>query len=109
MTPYRITADGLTIALLVTPKARREGIGRAVQRPDGTRLEVAVNAPPEDGRANAAVIALVAKSLGVAKRQVTVLQGSQDRRKLVRVAGDGAALAARLQALIGDPPDGSGR
>ena len=109
MTAYRITTDGLTIALLVTPKARREAVGKVVERPDGARLEIAVNALPEGGRANAAVIALLAKSLGVAKRQVAVLQGAQDRRKLVRVTGDGAALAARLAALTGDPPGGSGR
>jgi uncharacterized protein len=100
MTAWTTLPQGLRISLRVTPKARREGIGGVVDRPDGARLEVAVNAAPEDGKANAAVVALLADALGVAKRQVRVVQGAASRQKLVLVEGDGPALAARLAALL---------
>jgi uncharacterized protein (TIGR00251 family) len=51
------------------------------------RLKVAVTSPPVDGEANAAVIELLAKSLGVARGAVTVIAGASSRRKTVRVAG----------------------
>jgi uncharacterized protein len=100
MTVWSVTAEGLRIALRVTPKARRAGIGAVVGRPDGMRLEVAVSAAPEDGKANAAVVALLAEALGVARRQVRIIQGAASRQKLVAVDGDGPALAARLEALL---------
>ena len=99
-TPYAIAPEGLRIALRVTPKARHEGIGAVVDWADGPRLEVAVRAPAEDGRANVAVTAVLAATLGVARRQVSLIQGAGSRQKLVLVAGDGPALAARLQALL---------
>ena len=100
MRPWTVTKEGLRLALRVTPKARREAIGTVVERPDGARLEVAVNAPPEDGKANAAVVALLAKALGLAKGDVRVVQGASSRQKLVLIAGDASALIGRLEALI---------
>lgn len=100
MRPWTVTNEGLRLALRVTPKARREAIGGVVERPDGARLEVAVNAPPEDGKANAAVVALLAKALGVAKGDARVVQGAGSRQKLILIAGDGVALAGRLEALL---------
>jgi uncharacterized protein YggU (UPF0235/DUF167 family) len=84
----------------VTPRARRAAIGQVTAWPDGERLELAVTAPPEDGKANAAVSALLAEALSVAKSHVRVLQGATNRLKLVLVAGDAAALAERLAALV---------
>jgi uncharacterized protein len=100
MRPWTVTNQGLRLAVRVTPKARREAIGGVVERPDGARLDVAVNAPPEDGKANAAVTALLAKALGLAKSDVRVIQGAASRQKLVELAGDSAALAERLDALL---------
>jgi len=106
MHPWTVTNEGLRLALRVTPRARREGIGLPLARPDGARLEIAVSAPPEDGKANAAVIALLAKALGVAKGDIRVVHGGGSRLKLVSIAGDGVVLAGRLEALVsaGDRP-----
>jgi hypothetical protein len=68
----------------VQPRAARAGI--AGWRPDGT-LSVRVTAPPVDGRANAAVGALLATALGVPASTVRVVHGERSRDKLVRVAG----------------------
>jgi uncharacterized protein (TIGR00251 family) len=73
----------ITIDVLVQPRASRAKIG---PRHDG-RIKIAVTAPPVDGEANAAVIELVAKSLGVAKSAVEVVAGASSRRKTLRIAG----------------------
>ena len=76
----------------VVPRASREQI--AGMR-DG-RLLVRVNAPPLEGKANAAVCALLAKAAGVPKGAVTVVRGETSRDKRVRIEGDEATVRARL-------------
>ncbi len=73
--------------------------------PDGTgwALKLSVSAPPEDGKANAAVIALLARTLGVAKSAISVVSGATDRRKLVEIRGDEKNLRAALDALLLQP------
>ncbi len=84
------------------PRARREGIEGVVREADGqTALKVAVNAPPVDGKANAALVALIATSLGVAKTAVSIAAGGSSRRKLLFVAGDAAVLRDRLDQVAG--------
>lgn len=63
-----------------------------------------MNAPPIDGAANAAVIALVAKSFGVPKRAVTIVSGDTAREKRVHVAGDPETLARIAASLYGAAP-----
>lgn len=73
---------GAEFALRVTPRARREEITR-----DAGGIRVAVFAPPEDGRANAAVQALLAHALGVAKSRLVLVRGATSRDKLFRLEG----------------------
>jgi uncharacterized protein (TIGR00251 family) len=68
----------------VQPRASRAAIG--TWREDGT-LTVRVTAPPVEGRANAAVGALLAAALGVPASAVRVVHGEHGRDKLVRVTG----------------------
>ena len=51
---------------------------------------------PEDGKANAALIRLLAKEWRLAKSSLEIIQGATDRRKTLLISGDGAELAARL-------------
>lgn len=74
---------GVTFDVLVQPRASRAKVGPLH---DG-RLKVAVTAPPVDGEANAAVIELLAKTLGVAKGAVSIVAGATGRRKTVHVKG----------------------
>lgn len=90
--------QGATFDILVQPRASRARLGPLH---DG-RLKVAVTAPPIDGEANAAVIELLAKQLGVPRGAVEVVAGASSRRKSVRVAGaTAAAITASLAALLG--------
>jgi len=83
MLAVREEAGAVSFDVLVTPRASREKVGPLV----GDRLKVAVTAPPVEGEANAAVIAVLARALGVPRSQVTILRGDGSRRKTVRVAG----------------------
>jgi len=73
----------VTFDVLVQPRASRAKVGPLH---DG-RLKVAVTSPPVDGEANAAVIELIAKTLGVARGAVEVIAGASSRRKTLRVHG----------------------
>lgn len=76
------------------------GAGRtAVMGRHGDALKVKVGAPPEGGRANAAVVALLASSLGVPEAQVVVESGESSRSKRVRVRGVAADEFERLLEL----------
>ena len=75
--------DGL-LRVRVQPSASRAALGG--WRADGT-LTVRVTAPPVEGRANAAVGALLAAALGVPASAVQVVHGERGRDKLVRVIG----------------------
>ena len=95
----------MRLRLKVQPKARREGVVGWTPDPDGAdgtgwALKLSVNAPPEDGKANAAVIALLAETLGVAKSAISVVSGATDRRKLVEIRGNASDLGASLDRLI---------
>ena len=68
----------------VQPRAARAAVGQ--WRADGT-LTLRVTAPPVEGRANAAVGALLAAALGVPASAVRVVHGERGRDKLVRVTG----------------------
>ncbi len=99
--PFTVDAEGLTLAVRATPKASRNQIGGVVVQADGrAALAIRIAAPPVDGDANTALLAFLAKALGVSKSSVTLRSGQSARLKLVRIAGDGTAIAARLSALI---------
>lgn len=88
---FDVSDDGIVLRLHVQPGAGRTAVvGR-----HGTALKVRVAAPPEGGRANEAVVALVATTLGVPAGQVELTSGATSRAKRVRVAGIDAEEAAR--------------
>ena len=72
-----------TLKLKVKPGSREESL---VEQADGTWL-ARVKAPPVDGKANAALIALVAAHFGLRKAQVTIKSGAAGRMKLVQLEG----------------------
>jgi uncharacterized protein YggU (UPF0235/DUF167 family) len=95
----------VTLHLRVTPNAGADRIDGVEIRDDGTAvLRVRVAAVPDKGKANAAMIALLGKALGVPKSAIAVTSGETARLKAVAIAGDGDALAARLAALTTPKP-----
>lgn len=99
--PYRLTDAGLVLTLRVTPNAGRDRVEGVELRADGSAvLRVRVQAVPDKGKANAAVIALLGKALGVPKRSVSLVSGETARLKVVAVAGEPSALVAAVEGLI---------
>ncbi|GGJ30445.1 hypothetical protein GCM10011320_42430 [Neoroseomonas lacus] len=89
----------MLVRVKVQPKSRRPGLGGLKPAADGPRLAIAVTDAPEDGRATRAACDALAHALGVAKSSVDLVQGATSREKLLRVAGDPAALALGLESL----------
>lgn len=81
----------MLIAVKAVPGASRD----AIAGPLGERLKVRVAAPPEEGKANDAICALLAARLGLAPRQVEVVAGRTRAEKTVRARGITAAEAAQ--------------
>lgn len=99
--PYRVTDGGLRLFLRLQPAARRAQLGGVRAGADGRlSLEARVTAPPEGGKANAALIDLLAKELRLPKGAVTLLSGQSAREKTLLLEGDARSLAARLDALL---------
>jgi len=99
--PFRLTDDGVRVGLRVQPRARRNRVDGLVAEADGgMALKVAVTPAPEDGKANAAVIALLAKAWGLPKSAFTVVAGASDRRKIIHLQGDPARLMQALEPWL---------
>ncbi len=75
-----LAQPGAVIAVRVTPRASRNAVVL-----DGDTIRVMVTTVPESGKANAAVIKLLAKALGIAKTRLVLLRGASGRDKLFRI------------------------
>ena len=89
------------MALRLQPGARRGGLEGPVELADGALvLKAKVSAPAEAGRANNALIKLLAKTWGLPKSRLELLSGQSQRRKSLLVIGDPAGLEAKLEAWL---------
>jgi uncharacterized protein YggU (UPF0235/DUF167 family) len=101
MRPWVVTKDGLTVTVRLTPKGGRDAVEGIESLADGRAvLKARVRAAPSEGEANDALIRLLARSLDVAPRRVTLAGGATGRIKRLTVEGDGAALAAALEKIV---------
>lgn len=99
MPPIRETKNGLSFDIRVNPNASRAEIAGFAQG----LLKVKVTAPPVEGAANEACIALIAKKMGLRKNQVKIAAGSRGRTKTILVSGVAKAdLEQKLWALASD-------
>ena len=92
---------GAALTIRVTPRARKTEIGGLLD--DGT-LRVRVAAPPVEGKANKALIAFLAKVLGVRKRKVEIVAGEKGLDKIISVLEMPAEeVEKRIRNWMGDP------
>jgi uncharacterized protein (TIGR00251 family) len=95
-----LASGRLRVRVRLTPRGGRDRIdGFAADAKGGRVLKVRVAAPPVDGAANAALVRLMAKALGVPRSAVRIASGEASRTKTLEIAGDAAVLAARLDTL----------
>ncbi|HZP30579.1 MAG TPA: DUF167 domain-containing protein [Acidimicrobiia bacterium] len=101
---FTVDGDAIVLSVHVQPGAGRSAVvGR-----HGTALKVRVAAPPLEGRANTAAVALIASTLDVREKDVTLVSGERSRLKRFRVAGaEPDELATRLERALeqaAEPP-----
>ena len=104
---WRRVGDAFELFVRVSPGASRDAIEDCVEDAAGRGLlRVRVRSQPEKGKANAALIKLLAKALGVSKSAISVEKGETQRLKTVRIRAEGA-IAQALEQLAGASHDGS--
>jgi uncharacterized protein YggU (UPF0235/DUF167 family) len=97
-TPWRAELDGVVVTCRLTPKGGRDAFDGVATLADGARvLLVRVRAVPEHGKANDALLRLMAERVGVPTSRVRLAAGARSRLKQVAIEGDPAALLARLE------------
>jgi len=98
--PWKKFDDHIRLAVRLTPNGGRDAIdGIEPDGEGGMLLKARVTAVPEKGKANKALIALIAKSLGIAKSSINLVSGDTSRKKILRIEGDPEDLIGRLEAL----------
>lgn len=104
--PLRRLDDGVSVAVRLTPKAGADRIDGVAEDAAGARmLKARVTAAPESGKANAALLKLLAKCWKLPKSALAVTGGVKDRNKVVHVAGDPAALYEHLSRWLKERHD----
>ncbi|HWF91148.1 MAG TPA: DUF167 domain-containing protein [Terriglobales bacterium] len=95
MIPIKNAEGGLTFAVKVHPRAKKNAITGKI----GSALKLSLTAPPVDGKANQACIEFFANLLNLPRSSITIASGQNSREKVIRVAG---LSAEDLQNRIGE-------
>jgi uncharacterized protein len=102
-TLFDTSKDGVVLRVRVQPGAGKE----AIVGTHGDALKVQVVAPPESGRANAALLAMLAHNFGVDASSLEITFGANSRLKRVKIAGiDAKDFEKRLRVLVQDESSG---
>lgn len=98
---FKLTDDGAQLFVRASPGSAKDEIAGLWQGADNEpRLAVKIAAPPDKGKANAAIIKLLAKALGVPKSTLSVSMGETARLKTIAIIGDPAALEQAFRRLM---------
>ena len=98
--PWRSEPDGVRLFVHLTPKASKDVVGAVFESPDGVVLKVRVRALPDKGKANQAVIKLLAKWLGMPKSSLELLSGSRSRQKSIKIFGKNTEIIQVLETRV---------
>jgi len=91
------------VRVRAVPKARGNEVMGLIDGGDGRfRLKVRIQAPPDKGKANAALAKLLARAWGLPPSRLDLVAGQTDRDKTLLVAGEPAALMARLTTWLAE-------
>jgi uncharacterized protein len=99
--PWTVVPGGVALTVRLTPRGGRDAIDGIEVLADGRCvLKARVRAPASEGEANAGLVRLIARALGVAPSSITLAAGATARIKRLSIAGEGAAIVAALEKLI---------
>ena len=100
-TPWQTHGDHLRLSVRLTPNGGRDALDGVEPDADGEPLlKARVTAVPEKGKANKALIQLIAKSLKIPKSSISVISGDTSRKKILRIDGDTEDLMEKLEMLL---------
>lgn len=99
--PYRACDGGVEMFVRLTPKSARDAVEGVEVTDDGrAHLKARVRAVPEKGKANQALVKLVAKAFGVRASDVELVSGDTARLKTLRIAGDPQTIIAMIDSSL---------
>jgi len=105
---FRVLADGLRLSVRLTPKSSRDAIEGVISLSDGRHvLKARVRAVPEKGKANTALVRLLAKALNLPRTQVSLASGATSRIKIIKLEGDPARLKLQLETMFSQTGGGT--
>lgn len=97
-------ADGVKLSVRLTPKASRDAIqGLAEDADGGVVLRCTVTAVPENGKANAALVKMLAKAWKLPRTSLEVVAGLTDRRKTILIHGQTVDVTAAVRDKLANP------
>ncbi len=100
-TAWSLGSDGVRLAVRLSPNSGRDAVdGLATQSDSSPVLKVRVRAVPEDGKANAALIEILAIATGLPRSSIALEGGGKSRNKLIRISGDPAGIDAVLRRIV---------
>jgi uncharacterized protein YggU (UPF0235/DUF167 family) len=103
--PLAAAPGGVRMTVRLRPRGRADRIDGVTRLADGSAvLKISVGAPPEGGRANEALLRLLATHWGFARHDLAIVAGAKSRNKSVHILGDPAGLLARLAAALAGLP-----
>lgn len=94
------SGQGVIVRVRVQPGAAQDRIRGVVETAEGHALALSVTAPAEDGRANGAVIAALAKSWRLPKSALAIISGNKGRIKTILVTGEPSEILPRLTTWL---------
>jgi len=102
--PLRLANDGLRVAIRLSPRAKGDRLLAIAAVEGGRVVKASATAPAERGRANEALLQLLARAWHLRRGDLSIITGSTSRNKAVRVAGDPRRLIDRIALEIADLP-----
>lgn len=100
---FDIKNERILLRVRLTPNARKEALGKMVVDENNVYwLKISVRAVPENGKANKALIAFVAKKLGISKNKIELASGDQARTKKLSIEDATDSLIKSIKNLAGN-------
>ena len=99
--PWRLVPGGVALTVRLTPKGGRDAIDGIATLADGSAvLKARVRAAPRENAANDALLALIAKTVAVPRRDVALTAGATARVKTLTILGNDATIIAALEKVL---------
>lgn len=97
---WRVAQGGVFLHISLVPKSSSDNVGQIIDGPNGCALKVRVRALPDKGKANQAVLKLLAKWLKLPKASFELASGSRSKLKTIKISGDIEEILKKLEMSV---------